>query len=235
MDLFSVMHATWPAERSWRVGPYTVRDGAGGGGRASAATLDGPFADPAPAIVAQREYGIRPLFMVREGEDALDAALAAQGLAFYNPTMLMAAPVSRVAARVSDVATIRCDGLMAVLVELWEHGGIGDGRRRAMERVETAKLYFLGRLDDRSAGAAFAARSDGVVMLHALHVAAWARRRGLGARLTRDAAAWGAEGGAKVVSLAVARANVPAYRLYSGLGFVEGPCYHYRIAPAPVE
>lgn len=231
MELFAATHATWPAARLWRLGPYTLRDGAGGGGRASAATLDGPFADTAPAIAAQREAGLRPLFMVRDGEDALDAALASQGLAAFNPTAILAAPAAKLAFRAADVLTIRSDAPLAIHDALWQAGGIGPGRRAVMARVDAPRLYLLGRLDDRPAGAAFVALVGKIAMLHALHVEPFARRRSLGARLSRDAAAWAAEHGATTFALAVARANAPAIGLYASLGLTEAAAYRYRIAP----
>ena len=41
-ELFEALAATWPAAETIRLGPFTLRRGAGGGNRTSAATLDGP-------------------------------------------------------------------------------------------------------------------------------------------------------------------------------------------------
>jgi GNAT superfamily N-acetyltransferase len=102
-----------------------------------------------------------------------------------------------------------------------------------MERVTGPKLYLLARLGDRPVGAAFVAVADAVAMLHALYVAPRARRHGLGARLSRDAAAWGAEQGAETLALAVARGNGLGRGLYAGLGLAGAGGYHYRRSPAP--
>ena len=43
--LAEVMEATWPAESRAALGPFTLRQGAGGGQRVSAATVEGAFTD----------------------------------------------------------------------------------------------------------------------------------------------------------------------------------------------
>ena len=68
-------------------------------------------------------------------------------------------------------------------------------------------------------------------MLHALEVAPFARRHGLGAAMTGAAAAWAAAEGAATLAVAVTRANAPARALYARLGLAEAAAYHYRIAP----
>ena len=50
--LLQGLRASWPARAERRVGPVTVRDGAGGGARVSAATLAGPAS--AEMLVAAR-------------------------------------------------------------------------------------------------------------------------------------------------------------------------------------
>ena len=79
--LYEVSDATWPAARKWDDGPWTLRDGAGGGKRASAATARGDVTDQdiPKAEAAMKAMGQRSLFMIREGDDALDAMLAARG------------------------------------------------------------------------------------------------------------------------------------------------------------
>jgi N-acetylglutamate synthase len=232
MDLLAALHATWPAAEVRRLGPWTLRRGEGGGSRVSAATLDGPLASPEPAIAAMRAMGQRPLFMVREGEDALDAALAGLGLAVRDPTLVMAGPASEVALHAADLTVIACEGALAVMREIWEAGGVGATRLAVMDRAPQPRCWLLGRLEDRPAGCAFVACQGPVAMLHALQVAPDQRRKGLGSRLTRAAAAWALEQGAETLALAVEAANAPAAALYSGLGMRPAGSYHYRVASA---
>ena len=83
-SLYDVSEGTWPPARSWVQGPWTLRDGAGGGKRVSAATALGNVTDGdiAQAEAEMRGIGQHPLFMIREGEGVLDGqgnGLAAVG------------------------------------------------------------------------------------------------------------------------------------------------------------
>lgn len=230
MDLFAALAASWPAAETRRLGPWTLRRGAGGGNRVSAATLDGLLGDIAAAEAAMREWGQRPLVMVRPGEAALDGALAARGYAVRDASLVLAAPSEALALRAPQEAAIRCDGPLAAMAALWAAGGIGPPRLAVMARAAGPKAWLLGREGERVGGCAFVAAAGGVAMLHALEVAPGARRRGLGVLLTRAAAAWAVAQGAGVLALAVTEANAPARALYGGLGMVEAARYHYRLS-----
>lgn len=231
MDLFAALDATWPAAEVARAGPWRLRRGEGGGNRVSATTLDGPLGDPAEAEAAMQAWGQRPLFMVRPGEDALDAALAERGYARHDASILLAAPVAALAEAVLDATAIDCEGRLAAMETLWAAGGIGPSRLAVMDRVAGPRAFLLGRLGDRPAACGFVAIAGDVAMLHALEVAPPARRQGVGARLSRAAAHWAAERGAAHLALAVTEANAPARALSAGLGLAEAARYHYRLAP----
>lgn len=68
--------------------------------------------------------------------------------------------------------------------------------------------------------------------LSRLRTAPAARRTGVGARLTADAAAWGMARGARFAVLQVALHNAPARALYARLGCTEHHRYHYLV-PGP--
>jgi ribosomal protein S18 acetylase RimI-like enzyme len=231
VELDSVLDATWPAAASERLGPWRLRDGAGGGKRVSAATLEGEDGDPAEAAAAMRARGVRPLFRVREGQGVLDARLAALGYARVDPTEFYAAPAAELAFTIADVTVIDCEAPLAAAAEIWAGQGVGPARLAVMGRVAGPKRFLLGRLDDRPAGAAFVATAGTVAMLHALVVAERMQRRGLGRRLTQGAAAWGLAAGAETFALAVEAANDPARALYEALGMRRAGGYHYRCAP----
>ena len=61
-ELDLVIEATWPAASHRTVGPFTLRDGQGGGQRASSATADGPVtrADIDAAARTMAEMDQRP-------------------------------------------------------------------------------------------------------------------------------------------------------------------------------
>lgn len=229
-DYFAVLGATWPGVEERRDG-WVLRRAEGAGSRVSAATRDTAGADPGAAEAAMREMGQRPLFMIRPGEDDLDATLEAVGYGREDDSALLVAPASAVALEGTERAVIRCDAPLARMAEIWADSGIGAARLRVMARAAEPKLYLMMRDGDRPAGAAFVSAAGGVAMLHALTVAPAARRKGLGTRATRVAAAWAREQGADELALVVRRGNEAALALYHALGFSERARYHYRRAP----
>ena len=231
MRVFDALTACWPAAETRRLGSWTLRRGEGGGGRASAATLDGAFDDPTEAEVAMRAMGQRPRFLIRPDEVALDAALAARGYGIEGPNSIFAAPAGEIGGTDPDWATVRCAAPLARMVELWAANGIGAGRLAVMARVTEPKIWLLVRDGDRPAGCAFADIHAGVAMLHSVVIDPASRRRGLGARLVRAAGRWAAAEGASSLALAVGQANAPAVALYRGLGMTDAGAYHYRLAP----
>lgn len=184
-----------------------LRDGAGGGKRVSAATLVGPVAGELP-----------PLVMVRDGEDALDAVLAANGYVVVDPVVVYAGPCVGME---TDAAAHwpPSDAARAV----WAQGGIGPERVAVMERVKGPRTVIANE-----AGAAFVAIAGDTAMLHALEVTPQFRRRGAARQILGAASAWAAEQGASVFSLVVTEGNVPARALYAALGMDVVARYHYR-------
>ena len=217
--LFRVLEATWPPAATREEAGWTLRDGAGGGKRVSAATAGpGAKADEAPELVQVRPWDVE-----------LDAALAARGYCTVDETVLYAAPVERLAGPRPHPSTYWMDQPLAIMEEIWAAGGIGPGRLAVMDRAAGPKVNLLCRAGDRAAGVGFVAIADGVAMLHAVEVAAEHRRRGAGRLLMRAAANWARRQGAGWIALAVTSANAPARALYEGLGMKEVARYHYRM------
>jgi ribosomal protein S18 acetylase RimI-like enzyme len=230
-DLFAALGATWPPAETRRLGPWTLRRGEGGGSRVSAATLDGPDGDIGEAVAAMRAWGQAPLFMLRPGDEALDARLAALGYAVHDPVVLLEAPAAALAPAAPDEQVMIGPGPLAAMREIWVAGSIGPARLAIMLRVGEPRAFLFGRLGDRPAGCGFAAVHGGIGMMHALEVAPAARRHGVGAAITRAAAAWVRDAGAAHFALTVNRSNAAARALYAGLGMRPASAYHYRIAP----
>lgn len=225
--LAEVMEATWPPASRSRLGPFTLRDGAGGGKRVSAASLEGPFSDQ--DLDALEAAMAEPLMLVREGEAALDAALDARGWRVVDPVVAYAAPVADLTADLPPLAAFPHWPPLEIARSLWAEGGIGPARIAVMERVTGAKAALLGRIDDRSAGMAFVACHGTEAMVHALEVRDSHRRQGLGRNLLHAAANWAADQGATRLSLVVTRQNTAARSLYARLGMGVVGQYHYRM------
>ena len=235
--LLAALGATWPAARTWRAGPWQLRDGAGGGKRVSAASraqelretdMDSAIADGAAAM---RASGQAPLFMIGPTDAALDQALAARGYTLCDPTLIHVARVRDIAQEPPPVTLFPLWPPLAIQADIWAEGGIGPARLAVMARAACPRTSFIARARDRVAGTGFAAISAGIAMLHAIEVAPRLRRAGVGRRIVTGAALWAAGHGAQWIALAVTEANAPARALYDDLGFTVGARYHYRTLP----
>lgn len=229
--LYDVVEATWPPASTRRAGPWTVRDGAGGGKRVSAATADGPVtgSDIAAMEAAQAKLGQDPLVMLRAGEDDLDAMLAAAGYEIIDPVVLYAAPIDAVTGPHPPVTAFPHWPPLAMTLDLWVEGGIGPERVAVMERAKGPKTAILARTEDTPAGAAFVAIHQDIAMIHALEVAPKLRRKGAARNMMRCAANWAQDMGARYFSLVVTEANSAARPLYASLNLKVVGNYHYRI------
>lgn len=229
--LYAVIEGTWPPAAVGQAGPFTIRDGAGGGKRVSAATAKGPVTrDDLPgAEAAMQALGQVPLFMIREGDDALDALLAARGYAVVDPVNMYCAPVSLLAgAEIPPVTAYDIWEPLAVMREIWAAGGIGPARIDVMARAGGPKTGLFGRHANHPAAAGFCAVHAGVAMVHALEILPRHRRVGLGRHLMHHAADWAARQGAGHIAAVCTQVNGPANGLYASLGMSLVGEYHYR-------
>lgn len=230
VELAEVMAATWPAAGMRSLGPFTLRDGAGGGQRVSAATAEAEFtgAELEAAIAAMPE----PLFAIypERGavDQALDAALAAKGYAVHDPVVAYAAPVAALTGDLPFLTAFPHWPPLETVRGVWAEGGIGPGRVEVMARVQGPHVAIMGRAGDRPSGAVFVALQGDIAMVHALEVRPAQRRQGMGGHLLRAAANWAAEAGAKSLSLVVTERNAAARALYARAGMAEVGRYHYR-------
>ncbi|GLS85244.1 N-acetyltransferase [Cypionkella aquatica] len=228
--LLSVMEATWVPASTARQGPWTIRNGLGGGKRVSAATAEAAWQDTdiPQAEAAMAALDQPALFLIREGDGMLDQALMARGYRIVDPVVAYAAPLSILPQPPDPMTTFPHWPPMAIASDLWAEGGIGAARLAVMARVTGPKTAILARAQDRAAGAAFVAMNDKVAMLHALEVTPSQRRQGSAHNILRAAVVWAQANGADTLSLVVTVANDPARRLYASLGMTVVGHYHYR-------
>ncbi|RFP87413.1 GNAT family N-acetyltransferase [Rhodobacteraceae bacterium 63075] len=234
--LYAVLEATWPAAHMTKLGPWTIREGQGGGQRVSATTTREPIkADALAAEIARAEaamdaLGQPRLFMIREGERELDDALQARGYAVHDPVIAYIAPVAQLASeRPPRVTALLAWEPLAIMLDIWEAGGIGPGRVAVMHRACEPKTGLIGRLNDHPAAAGFCAIHAGTAMIHALEVLPHQRNQKMGRYAVREFAHWAEQNGASHISLMVTKANAPACALYSSLGMSIVGEYHYRL------
>lgn len=229
-QLYTASEATWPPANATRLGPWTIREGKGGGQRVSAATAEGPVtpADLTDAEAAMQAMGQTPLVMVRDGEAALDALLEDAGYGVVDPVLAMAAPVAPLAVPPPPITAFTMWEPLEIMYELWAEGGIGPERIEVMRRVRGPKAGVLGRTSDRAAGAAFVAMHEKIAMIHAVVVSPALRRQKTAVNMMRAAACWAQDQGADSLAVLVTEANAGARALYASLSLQVVGKYHYR-------
>ncbi|WP_439142832.1 GNAT family N-acetyltransferase [Planktotalea sp.] len=229
--LYEVCSQTWPAASEQRVGPWTIRDGQGGGQRVSATTQDGdaPW-DLAAAEDAMTQLGQPRLFMVRDGEETLDTALASNGYTIKDPVNIYICPITHL----TDVAIPRVTAFtiwepLQIMHDIWASGGIGPKRYAVMQRAKCPKTALLGRWNDQPAGTGYVGIHNNIAMVHALEILPHQRGQGVGKWMMRRAAVWAQEQGAAHMSVICTQENDAANGLYTSLGMTLTGTYHYRI------
>lgn len=225
---------TWPAADYADAGGFRVGRGLGAGGRVSSAHAVGPWAVPDIAAVEEihRAWDQQSLFRVPDDDRDLAQALAAAGYRRETPTAILAAPVAALTDQpIPPVTTFAIWPPLAIQRDLWAAGTISPARQAVMDRVTGPRTAILGRIDDRAAGAAFAAIHADVAMVHAVEVLPAFRRRGLAGWMLRQAALWAADNGAAQIGLAVSRANTAACATWHRLGLSEVAGYAYYAKP----
>jgi GNAT superfamily N-acetyltransferase len=214
----------------YQLGPWTLRDGQGGGKRVSAATANKAVnaADIAQAEAAMQGMCQTALFMIRDGDDDLDKRLEDRGYAVIDPVVMYSKAVCELTnITIPRVTTFCIWEPLAIMAEIWAKGGIGPARLDVMARA-AHKTGILSRWNEQPAGTAFAAVSDGVCMVHAVEILEHQRRQGVGNWMMRQAAFWAAQQGANELAVLCTTANVGANGLYKSLGFSVKGHYHYR-------
>lgn len=230
-DCIEAMDGTWPAARFINDAPWLLREGLGGGQRVSSASLAAPFSAPDidRAEQAMQELGQPLIFQIRPEDEALDAALHARGYHVKDPVHIYAAPVENlIVGRPNPTTVFDAWPMLAISRALWAEAGIGPGRIAVMERAGTPKTVFLARHKDRPAAVAFAAIHKNIAMIHALEVAEFARKQGVGAKMMCAFGHWAQNNGARFTALAVTKENFAAKALYAKMGMSVVTSYHYR-------
>ena len=230
-QLYETVDATWPAAAYCRVGPWTIREGRGGGKRVSAASLQSDFS-PADIAVGQARMaalGQTPLFLVREGEDRLDRTLDDYGYSIIDPVSFYACPVAALTTGhfTASVETTQWPPSDSAK-KIWAEGGIGPERLDVMNRVKGPKSVIAAQSGGEIAGVGFTAVAAKIAMIHAIEVSPKMRRRRAGTAVLHLAADWAKKTGCDYLTLAVTDANRPANALYSKLGMSLVGSYHYR-------
>ena len=230
--LYEVCARTWPAASEYRVGPWTIRDGQGGGQRVSAATAEAAFTidDLKSAEAAMKAFSQPSLFMVRDGETELDDLLASNGYTVKDPVNIYICPITHLTGvAIPRVTAFTIWEPLQIMHDIWAKGGIDAKRYNVMQRAKCPKTALLGRWNDQPAGTGYVGIHDSIAMVHALEILPHQRGMGVGKWMMRRAATWAAEQGAGHMSVICTQDNEAANGLYTSLGMTLAGTYHYRI------
>lgn len=230
-DIFDVLEHTWPAAQTSEIDGWLIRDGQRGGNRVSSATrLPGTTGDIKAAETAMSALKQPHQFMIREGDQDLDAELEQRGYVSRDPTIIYVAPIETLTQKpIPKISAFPIWPPLAILRDIWAEAGIGPNRLAVMERAVEPKTCILGRAENRAAAAAFVSIRRNFAMLHALEVVPNLRRKGVGRNMLRASAHWAQENNARFFSLAVTTANLAANALYCDMGLTVVAKYHYRV------
>ena len=229
--LYDVIDATWPAAQRFSADGWTLRQSDGGGQRVMAATAETPGTVPDidKGETAMATVGQDAIFMIRDGETALDQALAARGYRAVDPVVLYAMPLSgQGQGYIEDSYAYTIWPPLQIMRELWADGGIGPERLAVMDRAAKPKTGILVRNGQHPAGVAFVGITNEIAMIHAIEVAELQRRSGVGRKILDTAMGWAQDHGAQYFSLLVRDANLAANALYCSMGMSIVGRYHYR-------
>ena len=230
--LYDVLDQTWPAAKHISQDGWCLRLGTGGGKRVCAATLEGTFDSQSIDAAAQcmHDFGQPALFMVRDGEHDLDAALNGHGYEICDPCNIYAAPVGELTTQTPPrVSMFNIWEPLEIQKDIWRQGGIDVARLAIMERAKGPKVSILMRWDNHPAGSAFVAMSNKIAMVHVLEILPHQRRKGVEIWTMRQAALWAQKQGAHSISAICTKENTGANTLYSSLDMRLVGGYHYRI------
>lgn len=235
------MLAGWPALSESEVDGWVVRVSAGVTQRAnSVVPLRAPAEVDRALCTVEERYaaeGLPAVFQV--GASArpadLDERLAARGYVFGSPTLAQVADTATVLGRLDEPAvpvTVGSEPDEEWLALWWLVDGRGDEAALAVARkILTGGPARYAAARDAGGRAVAVARLALVGEwggLYCLAVHPDARRRGLGAAVTRALVAAGAAEGVRRLWLQVLEGNAGARSLYTRAGFTTRAGYHYR-------
>lgn len=221
-ELYAAIDKTWPAAEIMSQGGWCFRKGLGGGKRVSAATIEVVAADISFAEAHMRAMDQTPLFMIRDKDQTLDAALAQRGYQLIDRVSLMIKDITSTPFPANvDIETEPTQ----MQKQIWSEGGINASRINIMKRAYAPSAF----ISISNKATSFVSIANRIAMSHAVEVRSTQRRQGLGAQIMAANIAWAHQQGARFSALLTVYENKPAMGLYAKLGYVGICDYHYRI------
>ncbi|MCL4765055.1 MAG: GNAT family N-acetyltransferase [Hyphomicrobiaceae bacterium] len=239
-ELMAIEHAAvhaWPASETRDIGGWLWRYSGGNSQRAnSVSPLAFRGADVEAAIGEAEElyFARNAPSRFQVGADLaapgdLDRRLERRGYRLHEPVTTLAKRIGGAAApREVGVADRPGDGWMDVYL-----ANITADRRAAapgiLASVPPPRAFLRLESGGRVVATALAVLCGEIVVAECIGTRAEARRSGAARIVMAALEAWGTERGATVAALQAVTSNVPAQRLYAGLGYTMVNDYHYRV------
>ncbi|MEV5964512.1 GNAT family N-acetyltransferase [Kribbella sp. NPDC051952] len=238
-NIDALMNQGWPAAAKTELDGWLVRRNAGVTLRAnSVLPTKAPFdLDKALEYVENLylAHNITPSFQISPAVQPsdLDAHLEARGYTVNNPTLVQAAEISDVLAKLPPTAAgmnIHATPSDDWMDLWWSIDGRGGAAERSAARQILARSRALYAVNGQPATAiGRLALVDDTAGLYCLAVDERFRRQGLAQAVIGSLLQAATTSGARWVWLAVVEANEPARALYERLGFRTVSRYHYRV------
>lgn len=187
------------------------------------------------ATTLYKRHGLPAVFRISPlAPPEADLELADAGYAHFDPSLVLHRPLTPGSVARPDASTL----VSASPSDVWLDGfaaanGVAPHHRRLhrsmLESIAHPTAYALLHDQGYAVGFGLAVLERGAVGLYDLAVAASHRGGGRGRMLVQALLHWALEAGATSAYLQVRAQNVPALRLYEGLGFKATYGYHYRV------
>lgn len=230
-EIFDLIDHSWPPAEQARIGAWTIRTGLGGSKRTMAATPHGDIGisdlRQAEAEMAARDQPA--MVQIRGDHPEIDALLEQDGYSIVDPCTIFSVEAAAIAGPLPMVSAWIVPEALACQREIWQAGGICDGRLAIMENAAQPKTTILGRTGQSPAGTAFVAAHKNLAMIHAIEVLDPFRRRRVGTHMMTAAANWCVDQGISHLTLICLTQNTAATALYASMGMQVVGHYHYRI------
>lgn len=242
-EIETVASRAWPAQHTQEYGGWLLR-AAGGVTRRANSVL--PLHDPAAENLevaleyVQRFYQSHKLpvrFQMTKASHptGLDAFLESKGLVIDMPTKMLTSPLDRIVLEEPKVGIV-------VFGSPWDDWTAAYGtltgfdktkiavRSDIINRIPSKKACAAAIVDQKVIGIGLGVMDCDWLGLFALVTHENFRRQHVATSITQSLVGWGLSQGASQSYLQVEEENVPAQKLYYGLGFEDAYSYWYRVA-----
>ena len=241
-EIETLASRAWPAQHTQEYGGWLLR-AAGGVTRRANSVL--PLHDPAAENLelafeyVQKFYQSHKLptrfQMTKASSPAnLDTVLESKGLIIDMPTKMLTSPLDRITLEEPEVAIV-------LLGSPWDDWTTAYGtltgfdefkiavRTDIINRISSKKACAAAIMDQNVIGIGLGVLDGSWLGLFSLVTHEKFRRQRVATSITQSLVSWGLSQGASQGYLQVEEDNVPAKKLYYGLGFEDAYSYWYRV------